>query len=695
MRLSIRLPLLFGAVILITCVSLTLVTLYFSSMHLETAIMEGISAETEANAELLSQKITSQLNILGEIANRSRTRTMDWEQIQQSLAPDVARIGALDMALVTPDGFSRYVLDNSTVEVADRDYFKQAMAGNTTAEVIFSRLSNSIVVMFAAPIFSDDDPGVPVAGVLLARMDGGGTLSDLVVNINSRKQTCFHYLADGDGTMIAYPDNQWVIEQFNPINAAIDNPLYQPFANMMTKALAEKNGEAQYIHAGISRMVHYSQVPGFPWLLFSTVERKEIDDKIVQLRLIAIGIGAVFILIGILVAFIVGRSIAKSVSSVADTLKDISEGEGDLTRSININSKDEIGNLAHYFNLTLAKIKNLVLNIRTEASSLSNIGIDLASNMNETAAAVNQITANIQSIKGRVINQSASVSETHATMDQVVVNINKLNTIVERQTSSVSQSSSAIEEMFANIQSVIQTLGKNVENVDDLASASEVGRSSLYEVADDIKQIAQDSEGLMEINSVMGNIASQTNLLSMNAAIEAAHAGDAGKGFAVVADEIRKLAASSSTQSKTISAVLKKIKSSIDKITHSTENVLTRFETIEKNVRTVADQEENIRNAMEEQGQGSKQILEAVGHLNDITRQVKDGSMEMLDGSREVILESENLEKATQEISGSMNEMVQGVEEINSAVNQINELSGKNRENIDHLIQEVSRFKVQ
>ena len=695
MKLSVRLPLLFGIVVLVTCICLTLVTLYFSSMLLEQSIMEGISAENEANSELLSVKITAQLNILAEIANRSRIRTMDWEQVQPSLVPDVTRIGALDMAMTTPDGVSRYVLDNSTVEISDRDYFRRAMSGETNAEVVFSRISNSIVVMFAAPIYQDDQPASPVVGVLLARMDGGRTLSDLVVNIKSSMESGFHYLVNADGTMIAHPNNEWVRTEFNPIKQAETDPSFRSFADMMTLALRERDGDSRYYHAGVYRIGHFSDVPGYPWLLFGTVERREIDSRIARLRLIALGIGAIFIVVGILVAFIIGSAIAKSVSSVADTLKDISEGEGDLTRIININSKDEIGSLSHYFNLTLEKIKNLVMNIRTEASSLSNIGIDLASNMNETAAAVNQITANIQSIKGRIINQSASVTETHATMDQVVANINKLNEVVERQTSSVAQSSSAIEEMFANIQSVIQTLGKNVENVGDLTSASEVGKGSLYEVADDIKQIAQDSEGLMEINSVMGNIASQTNLLSMNAAIEAAHAGDAGKGFAVVADEIRKLAASSSTQSKTISMVLKKIKESIDKITKSTENVLNRFDTIEASVKIVADQEENIRNAMEEQGQGSKQILEAVGHLNEITRQVKDGSLEMLDGSKEVISESENLEKATQEISGSMNEMVQGVEEINLAVHQINELSSRNRENINHLIQEVSRFKVE
>ena len=180
----------------------------------------------------------------------------------------------------------------------------------------------------------------------------------------------------------------------------------------------------------------------------------------------------------------------------------------------------------------------------------------------------------------------------------------------------------------------------------------------------------------------------------MNAAIEAAHAGEAGKGFAVVADEIRKLAENSSVQSKTISDVLKKIKNSIDKITSSTANVLEKFEAIDKNIRTVADQEQNIRNAMEEQGHGSKQILQAIGNLNEISRHVKSESEEMREGSSEVIQEGKNLTNITQEITVGMNEMAGGADQINAAVSRVNELSETNHRKIGVLLGEVSKFKI-
>jgi methyl-accepting chemotaxis protein len=428
-----------------------------------------------------------------------------------------------------------------------------------------------------------------------------------------------------------------------------------------------------------------------PWALMLGIPKDVITAPIYRMLRAGILIAVLMLLLISAGAFFLARSISNPLKRMVLVLDDI--GEGDLTKRLESGARDEIGDMTRSFNATLDKIRNLIIMIREKAQSLSQTGTDLSSNMNGTAAAINEITANIQSLKTQVNNQSIGVDESGKAMEKISAGIEALNAQIDKQAESVAQSSAAIEEMLANIRSVTSTLGQNAGNVRELAEASEIGRAGLEEVAAAIQGIARESEGLLEINAVMENIAGQTNLLSMNAAIEAAHAGEAGKGFAVVADEIRKLAESSGEQSKTISGVLKKIKGSIDRITRSTKEVLNKFEAIDTGVKTVSDQEENIRSAMEEQGQGSKQIMKAISRLNEITGGVKESSREMNVNSKEVISTSQTLESITQEISSGMNEMAAGADQINSTVIHVNEISGRNKSDIDELIREVHKFR--
>ena len=315
--------------------------------------------------------------------------------------------------------------------------------------------------------------------------------------------------------------------------------------------------------------------------------------------------------------------------------------------------------------------------------------------MTQTAATIKQITANIQGMRGQTANQAQEVQETGAAVEHTIASISNLNEHITAQSESVSQSSAAIEEMLANIHSVVETLSKNAENVHALAASSEVGRSGLRKVSDGFAEIARESEGLLEINSVMESIASQTNLLSMNAAIEAAHAGEAGKGFAVVAGEIRKLAESSAAQSKTTADMLKKIKSAIDMLTRLTAEVLNGFETIDHGVKTVSEQERSILAAMEEQETGSKHIFEAISTLNTITDLVKRQSVTMAAESEKVSRHSHHLEQITESITQGMDEISSGADQIVGSVTRVIEISDENKTGIGALFGAVSQFKVE
>jgi len=410
----------------------------------------------------------------------------------------------------------------------------------------------------------------------------------------------------------------------------------------------------------------------------------EISERIIVVVLI------IAIILSVFLALIITSTITKPIVKVADVLKIVAEG--DLTRSVNVKSKDEIGDLAHDFNSTMGKIRNLVSSIKYKINGLNHTSFELSVNMGKTSTAVEQITSNLDNMKTIMIKQENGAEEAGNAVGVIKENIGSLKKIIEEQTESVNMSSSAIEEMTANINSVTRTLIENGKNVTELTEASENGKTGLQLVAQEIREIAHDSEGLLEINSVMNNIASQTNLLSMNAAIEAAHAGEAGKGFAVVADEIRKLAESSRKQSKTTATMLKKIKASIDNITKSSNDVLNRFGAIDSSVKTVSEHEQNIRNAMEEQEAGGKQILESIGRLRDITSSVKKGSDDMEQSGETLVKETDAFIKISRETVQGMNEILTGINQINDSVGQVNEMSMENNKNFESLKQETQKF---
>jgi methyl-accepting chemotaxis protein len=383
------------------------------------------------------------------------------------------------------------------------------------------------------------------------------------------------------------------------------------------------------------------------------------------------------------------------INITTHALKEISEGEGDLTKRLNVNRNDEIGDLSTYFNKTFSNIQNMVKIIKQKVNALTNTSLELTNNMGKTETAVENISTEFENMDIMVKKQEKEADEADMASESIKLNIENLHKLVKEQTESVNTSSSAIEEMTANINSVTRTLIENSKNVNILIEASENGKTGLQTVAQEIQEIAHDSEGLLEINSVMENIASQTNLLSMNAAIEAAHAGEVGKGFAVVADEIRKLAETSGEQSKTTAGMLKKIKTSIDNITKSSNEVLARFEAIDTSVKTVSEHELNIRNAMEEQEVGGKQILESVSRLKDITDSVHKGTEDMSQAGTEIINKTHNFINISKQVVDGMNNIINGaVSQIKIAIKQVDEMSEENDKNFSGLRKETEMFKV-
>ena len=313
--------------------------------------------------------------------------------------------------------------------------------------------------------------------------------------------------------------------------------------------------------------------------------------------------------------------------------------------------------------------------------------------MGKSAESVNQISTNIQNMNQKALTQSAGVNQTNAIMAQIVLNITAINEHIENQLNSVSGSAAAIEQMTAHINSITKTLLHNKQNIQDLAHASEQGKTHLQAVSKDIEEVAQESAKLLEINAIIKNIASKTNLLSMNAAIEAAHAGTAGLGFAVVAEEIHQLAESSAKQAAIISHTLKHIIESIKRMYEESGQVIHHFEDIDTRVNTVVVQEQDILMSMEQQDTGRKQILTMIRDAKNLSEQVHAQSEEMQTGSKEVITEGKNLELLTTDMTNGFNDIAMNMNQINTTVARVSEIARENKESIAVLIQSLSRFK--
>ena len=560
-----------------------------------------------------------------------------------------------------------------------RPWYKNAAEanGNVIITPVYVSTDGSPVVALARAI---KDPRGAVLGCIGLDLD----LTDLASRIGSIRigKTGYCMLMQNDGLILADPKHT----DYNlKTLKETDIPAFNEIDKM-------KEGSAFIMLDGKTWKVSVFSLPEVNWKVALFIEQNEILSLFYTLLKNMILIGLFMFVLYFTLAFIFAGALKRYFKRLEIVFGKIASG--DLTDRLAVKKNNEVGRIMMNLNTAIENNHTMICLLKDEADKMNSIGSQLSSSMEETAAAIKQIGENVKGVKEKAMSQAAGVTETVATVEQINGRLSRLVSSIEMQTESINESSVVITRMAENTVKIAKTLDQNNELIKTVYGQTKVGKDGARTANEIVKQIAEKSASLLEASQIIQNIASQTNLLAMNAAIEAAHAGESGKGFAVVADEIRKLAEGSNLQGKQIAAVIKETTEIIHNITEAGSRAEKTFIDVYNLVSQISEKEDSILEVMREQEENGKHVLDAIKRINDVTSEIDSASAEMLEGGNQIGQEMQKLAEITLETTDSMNEIASGADQITIAVKEVSDITQKNKASIENLSNEVSKFKV-
>ncbi len=646
--------------------------------------MQGLIPFFADSVSLLTQQFVQELHMYTE---SDIVKTGTTQQIAGWLKTVAdRRSGEFDNVIFcTPDG-TAYSDSGQTISVSDRKYFSVMITYQQDiyiGDLLQSKLDNR---MSAVVCVSAYDAGKKKIGFFagILRLDH---LVSMVKSVQLGDRG-YLFVLDGNGTVIAHPDSDRMLK-----NPAEDSK--SGMSAVMKSMMQRETGTGIIADSTHTKSeIFYAPVSGTGWVAAIVIPMAQINRT-------AFRLGQSVSIECLLIAAILIAATAlmfihalKPLGNLESSIQRIAMGNADLTQRIQETVHNEIGIVVSGFNRFVEKLQLIVGGVKESKIRLSEAGCDLQSSIEDNACAVSQIISDIASVNDEIRKQSVSVSETVETVITVSDNITSLEKMIQDQSAGITQASAAVEEMVGNIGSVNRSVEKMVSSFEELETSTGNGISKQERVSEQIVLISSQSKMLEDANAAIADISGRTNLLAMNAAIEAAHAGSAGRGFSVVADEIRKLSETSAVQSKTIGEKLRKIRDSIGAVVTVSAETTSAFESVAAKIKDTDILVMQIKSAMGEQLGGSKQIGDALHMMNDSTSDVRSASDDMSKGQKAILDGIRQLQDITTSMKEKVTEMSLGAKRISETGTILTGVSNNVNTAIDNIGSQIDQFKV-
>ena len=392
---------------------------------------------------------------------------------------------------------------------------------------------------------------------------------------------------------------------------------------------------------------------------------KQIIKTIIRIEVITAGI---IVILGILLAVFITRSVISGIASIVAMAKDISEGEGDLTARLDDSAKDELGDLARYFNNFIAQIEGIIREIKINADALATASEELtsvSSGLNEQAGDMKNKSGSVASATEQMssnINNIASASE------EMAININSVSTVAEQMSSNMNTVASTVEEFTMSINNIAENSKEALDIASEAAKMSASANATM-----DTLGIAAGEIG--NVTDVIKRIAEQTNLLALNATIEAASAGDAGKGFAVVANEIKELANQSATAAEDIASRIGGIQGSVKSAVSVIDQVSTVIKKIGGSVQVIDGAVEQQNKAAQDISINVDQARQGAGNIAGSIGEVAKGSSEMSSNANDAAKGAKNVAENIGEVNYAVDQSQSGVSQVSSSAKELSKVA--------------------